>query len=314
MASKQSEKRAAIALRDIDKLARRGVRGTRSLSKSLRSTVIRGFQNGRDVSDVIREELEDWKELFLDGLVVAHLSGRLRQETIARRAVNQRRRAAGIVFASVFDSAVSFLTNRLQMTDAALDDLEDVYGPRAATIVDEVGDVVDPRVQVAVRDAVREGLTVPEATARIREAFDAAGVTVENPHLFEQIFRTQSQMAYSAGAENAWRDPDMDAVLWGFEYVPVGDDRVRPNHAELDGFRATKDDPIWRSHTPPNGFNCRCQKVAILKGDPLATPDPPPGIVTIEVDGEPFTIEPGPDKDFDFNPGDVFRDSIPASV
>jgi uncharacterized protein with gpF-like domain len=46
--------------------------------------------------------------------------------------------------------------------------------------------------------------------------------------------------------------------------MTVGDDRVRPEHAVLDGFTARMEDPVWRKIYPPNGFNCRCIRVALL--------------------------------------------------
>lgn len=42
------------------------------------------------------------------------------------------------------------------------------------------------------------------------------------------------------------------------KYVTVGDDRVRPSHAKLDGTIRRVDDPFWDTHFPPWEYNCRC--------------------------------------------------------
>ncbi len=41
-------------------------------------------------------------------------------------------------------------------------------------------------------------------------------------------------------------------------YHTQRDDRVRPEHALLEGITKNINDPFWDSYTPPNGWNCRC--------------------------------------------------------
>lgn len=41
-------------------------------------------------------------------------------------------------------------------------------------------------------------------------------------------------------------------------YHTVGDARVRPTHAALDGISRPVKDKFWDSYMPPNGWNCRC--------------------------------------------------------
>lgn len=36
------------------------------------------------------------------------------------------------------------------------------------------------------------------------------------------------------------------------------DDRVRDEHARIDGLTASPDWPGWKLYTPPLGWNCRC--------------------------------------------------------
>ena len=43
-----------------------------------------------------------------------------------------------------------------------------------------------------------------------------------------------------------------------FQYLSMDDDRVRPSHRAMSGRVYRHDDPIWDTHYPPNGFNCRC--------------------------------------------------------
>lgn len=47
------------------------------------------------------------------------------------------------------------------------------------------------------------------------------------------------------------------------KYLTVGDDRVRYEHAALDGIIRKITDAFWRTHYPPNGWGCRCDVVQL---------------------------------------------------
>ena len=61
----------------------------------------------------------------------------------------------------------------------------------------------------------------------------------------------------------AAREPEVAEAFPYFQYHTVGDDRVRPAHAQMDGYIARRDDPVWDVWWPPNGYNCRCTVTAI---------------------------------------------------
>jgi SPP1 gp7 family putative phage head morphogenesis protein len=63
----------------------------------------------------------------------------------------------------------------------------------------------------------------------------------------------------SAQMADLWRQIQEDKEDLGMlQYLTVGDDRVRPAHAALDGTIKPADDPFWDTHFPPNGWRCRC--------------------------------------------------------
>ena len=123
------------------------------------------------------------------------------------------------------------------------------------------------------------------------------------PYLLETLARTQTQLAYGAGRWNVNQDPAIDEILWGYEYVTVGDDRVRPNHEALNGTRYPKDDALLQEIWPPNGFNCRCTMIEIYFEGTPNRPD-----ATEIVDG--MEVVPGADKGWAFNPGIVHQDGM----
>lgn len=70
------------------------------------------------------------------------------------------------------------------------------------------------------------------------------------------IFRTNMQSALMAGKHRQMTDQVDIAPYW--QYVAVMDRRTRPTHAAANGRVFRADDPFWKTHYPPCGFNCRC--------------------------------------------------------
>lgn len=70
-----------------------------------------------------------------------------------------------------------------------------------------------------------------------------------------------------ASAEMAakWEDIEKDGDDYNLQYRTAGDDKVRPEHAALHGVTLPPSDPFWDEYYPPNGWNCRCTVVQVLK-------------------------------------------------
>lgn len=47
------------------------------------------------------------------------------------------------------------------------------------------------------------------------------------------------------------------------KYSTVGDGNVRASHARLDGIILPIDHPFWKKYMPLNGYNCRCNVIAV---------------------------------------------------
>lgn len=77
-----------------------------------------------------------------------------------------------------------------------------------------------------------------------------------------------------ASAEMAakWEGFMEDGDRYNLQYRTQRDDRVRPEHAALDGTTLPPSDPFWESYYPPNGWNCRCTVVQVRHSKYPATP------------------------------------------
>lgn len=94
-----------------------------------------------------------------------------------------------------------------------------------------------------------------------------------------------------------------DTGRYNLQYRTALDDRVRVDHAALEGTTLPNNDPFWRNYYPPNGWNCRCTAVEVLKDD-----YPESDSAAAQLEGETATTQIGKNgenklKIFRFNPG-----------
>lgn len=70
-----------------------------------------------------------------------------------------------------------------------------------------------------------------------------------------------------------WHDFEQDGDKYNLQYRTAGDDKVREEHAILNGTTLPPSDPFWDMFLPPNGWNCRCTAVQVRKNK-YPTSDP----------------------------------------
>lgn len=312
--TEEERRQAMLHDRDRAALELRGVDAALRISFRAQQAAIAANKRGDDPMESFRRVLMEAAPLVADSMVMGHLTGE-------KRSVTTLAKESPISLANTpHGHAIQFLADRLNVSPDRLDALRRVYGSEAirvlkntaSTITDTMQDAMpkawqELHTQTTVRDVARQGMHVREGTKAIRQALATAGVTPNNSYTVENLFRTQIQMAYGAGRWQADQDEAVQEILWGYKYVTVGDDRVRPEHVALDGTTLPKDDPFWRSSWPPNGYSCRCSTIPIF--DERKPIRPPP---VAEIDGR--QIVPGPDKGFRFNPGEMVDDLLPKRV
>lgn len=134
-----------------------------------------------------------------------------------------------------------------------------------------------------------------------------------SPWRLETIFRTNMQSSYAAGA---WQEIAAQADLAPFlMYDAVDDLRTRPLHASWDRKVLPVDSKWWKTHYPPNGWNCRCGVIQLdeeqVKALGLTVADEPPKdgayLWTNPRTGTKVSVPNGIDPGFDHNPGMTFE-------
>ena len=76
----------------------------------------------------------------------------------------------------------------------------------------------------------------------------------------------------SAQMAAKWEGFMQDGDRYNLQYRTQKDDKVRPEHAALDGVTLPPSDSFWAEFYPPNGWNCRCNVVQVRKSKYPATP------------------------------------------
>lgn len=296
--SPKAQRQAALMERERLKLERFGVRSFGSFGLTVRTATLKAYRDDRMLGPSIRTELARMTPLVIDSMIASHLMGRYRVMLTAGKAGLELSGDAlelGLIN-NLYKKVIAFLTIRLGLRKEDIDDLRTMYGANSATVTGGVARELEAKVGKAVAEATTKGLHVRDGTKLIQKAFDAAGVTPDNSYTVENIFRTQTALAYGAGRANGNARPEIQEILWGYEYTTVGDDRVRETHAAMDGVRRPNEDPIWQTWTPPCGYSCRCSVIEIFHTDAEATPTAIPDVQ--------------PDEGWAFNPGDLFRDTL----
>ena len=92
--------------------------------------------------------------------------------------------------------------------------------------------------------------------------------TYNENYLHAEYNFVQASAQMAAKWENFMKDGDR----YNLQYRTAGDDKVRPEHAALDRVTLPITDTFWEEFYPPNGWNCRCTVVQVLKTKYPVTP------------------------------------------
>jgi SPP1 gp7 family putative phage head morphogenesis protein len=296
--SRQERRQARLQNKDKAVVERLGVAEARRVGFRVQLATLRAFRRGQDPIAAMQRELQTLVEPLMQTMVTAHLQGR-RRSLIG---VEQHKTLSLGIGKTAMQGAQAYLKARMLLSPAELTNLGNVHKLAATQLVGSTAGLIKGKLEQSLLTIVGKGMHTRQGVAELRGAFKAAGIVPDNSYTLENVFRTQTQVAYSAGRFNADQDPAVQEILWGYKYVTVGDDRVRPEHAGYEGVTLPKSDGFWDANMPPNGYSCRCSAISVYKPRKTARPK------AVDVNGKMVT--PSTDRGFQFNPGKVTRDPL----
>lgn len=290
-------------LRDTNSIAKVAVRAAGRISGKIRARYMEEFRTGHKFK--AREYLiQQYKPILVSTYLASHLAGFRRVLLMLKQTPALKRKFQELIDEnnveeialelSELSDALSILQKK---TFLNIEELQRKYDTQALKILADVSGDIEESLEGEFKSLIEEGVSVNTAIQRLGAKFDELGLSPRKPHQIETVFRTQLQMSFAAGRYQAENHPDVAEILWGYTYSTVGDDRVRDEHAILEGTTLPKDDPFWQRFYPPNGWNCRCSAIPIFEQRKIVLPP------TLNEVGNVIA----PDRGFDFNPGVVFR-------
>lgn len=140
-------------------------------------------------------------------------------------------------------------------------------------------DRIQERVREMLYQQIEEGGTLRDFAEQIRGEADGLGITAQDPHYLETVFRTNVLSAYGAARHRALSHPDVVEARPYRQIRTAGDGRVREEHQQLDGLVFESDGPLADLH-PPFGFQCRCSIVSLAEWDGEVVEQLPDGAVS----------------------------------
>lgn len=125
-------------------------------------------------------------------------------------------------------------------------------GMKAYTALREVG-------SLSFLDSTR----TPKSWHQIKQDADKLNIMYNETYLQTEY----NFVNHSALQASRWASYEADGDEYYLQYRTANDDRVRQDHHDLAGITLLPSDVFWKEYTPPNGWNCRCVIVQVLKED-----------------------------------------------
>lgn len=158
------------------------------------------------------------------------------------------------------DDAIDYFKKKRVVTSRQFDRLADDARSAAFTVGGVYKQDILQGFKSEIVSALENGTPQQTVVNRFKDLLAGAGHReLGNFHL-ETVFRTNMQMAYGVGRRKGLEAVAADLPFW--TYHTVGDDRVRPTHAVLNGITFPSNHEFWDTHFPPWDFNCRCSVTA----------------------------------------------------
>lgn len=158
-----------------------------------------------------------------------------------------------------FEEAVAWFRERIPMTDAEFAAIVGAAREKAFTVAGVAQLDVVTQVWEAVDRALEQGTDLAAFKEAVAASVEAAwaGSVGDPAWRLETIFRTNVQLAYSAGRHAQMTDPVVLEARPYWLYDAILDGRTTAVCSACDGTIRPANDPWWGNHHPPLHFNCR---------------------------------------------------------
>lgn len=215
------------------------------------------------ISSVVFPSRGELKNLFFDMLTETYHKG----EQIAKTEINKIKRTLKFSEAAILRFAQDMDFRTITPTEAI-----NFFEQKAFAMAGVEGDLITNKIKQILLGGIKSGATVKDIISEIEnqtgEYYDNEAIDEEvyTGSRLETIIRTNTVEALSEGRKSFFEAPEMDGYVVAYQWSAIMDDRVRPNHARMDGRIYPINSYVWKIWHVPAGFNCRCYKVPVTRG------------------------------------------------
>jgi SPP1 gp7 family putative phage head morphogenesis protein len=158
-----------------------------------------------------------------------------------------------------FDEAIEFFRQKLGMSAKDYYALEEALRAQAFTVSGVADLDLIQQVFTSLDKAIEKGKGFAVFQREVKESLEAAwgrsdkvtGWRIEN------IYRTSTQSAFSAGRYKQQTEPDALELRPYWQFSAVLDGNTSAICSKANGVVLRNDDPWWNTHIPPLHFSCR---------------------------------------------------------
>ena len=169
-------------------------------------------------------------------------------------------------------------------------------------------------IRDAVDQAISAGITLQDFRNRWDQIVERHGWQYNGGRNWRTriVYETNTRQAYNAGRWQQATDPDVLKTRPYLIYRHGDSIHPRVLHLSWDGTCLEADNPWWATHTPQNGWGCKCkifsggERDIKRLGDKAKRRAPSDGTYEwTDKQGRTFTIPNGIDPGFQYNPGEA---------
>jgi hypothetical protein len=161
-----------------------------------------------------------------------------------------------------FKEAIEFFNQKLPLPTSGW---QDVYGQQhdhAFMVAGANKAAILEGFANAIQGAIENGETLADFRKRFDEIVTQHGWDYKGSRNWRSrlIYETNIRQAYNAGREAQMSDPAFQEQFPYMEYRHSGAENFRPQHKAWDRLLLLASDPWWHTHSPSNGYGCKCKK------------------------------------------------------
>ena len=219
-----------------------------------------------------------------------------------------------------FQEAIDYFEQKLPLPTNGWEDVYAAQHDHAFMVSGANKTAIVEDFATAIRKAINDGETIEDFRKRFDQIVKTHGWDYKGSRGWRSrvIYETNVRQAYNAGREAQMADPEFKRQFPYMEYRHSGAENARPEHKSWDRMVLRSDDPWWDTHSPSNGYGCKCKKFPkserAMRRMGKDGPDQAPAIEyedytdkrTGEVKAVPKGISPG----FEYRPGSASMEAL----